>query len=193
MPVRRRQPLDEKTRRRADQRQTEEHHPDVILLVLVVEVVRQEPAADRAENDGQERQRLQQAVAARQVLRLQNLRHRPVLGRNEERGVHPHQEDARQDDPRPGGVAVRAHPEAKRGDGHDADLDELPEDECAAFAEAVGEVAGERHEQRPGGVEENRHQGDGLGRGQSLAVDGEEHRRRMDRLVVEGREELGDQ
>jgi hypothetical protein len=88
---------------------------------------------------------------------------------------------------------VRAHPEAERGDRHDADLDQLPEDQRAPLAESVREITRKRHEQCPRRVEEDRHQGDGLGRGQRLAVDGEEHRRRVNRLVVESREELGDQ
>jgi hypothetical protein len=88
---------------------------------------------------------------------------------------------------------VGAHPEAECGDDHDRDFNQLPEDERVALAEPVRVVAGEGDEHGPWGVKKDGHQSDRPGRRQRLAIDGEEHRRGVDRLVVEGREELGDQ
>ena len=51
----------------------------------------------------------------------------------------------------------------EQGEAADADLGDLPEDQRIAFAEAIGEVAGEGAEDGPGSVEENRHQRDGRG------------------------------
>ena len=62
-----------------------------------------------------------------------------------------------------------------------------------ALAVAVGEVAGDGAEDGPGGVEEDRHQRDGAVSVSVPRVDGEEHGRGVDGLVVEGGEELGDE
>ena len=48
-------------------------------------------------------------------------------------------------------------------------------------------------EDRPGRVKQNRHQRDGILLAECLGVDHEKHRRRVDGLVVECREELRDQ
>ena len=56
----------------------------------------------------------------------------------------------------------------------------------------VGKVARERAEDGPGRVEQDRHQRDGVGLGQDRRVDRVEHRRGVDRLVVEAGQELGD-
>ncbi len=104
-----------------------------------------------------------------------------------------HEEDGRQDDPGAGRQAEGAQPEAEQGDEGDADLGELPGDEGVILAVAVGEEAGEGAEEGPGGVEEDGHEADGLGLVEGAAVDGEEHGRGVDGLVVEGGQELGRQ
>ena len=60
------------------------------------------------------------------------------------------------------------------------------------LAVAVGEVAGEGAEDGPGGVEQDRHQRDGLGLGEDAACGWRRTWPRVDGLVVEAGEELGD-
>jgi hypothetical protein len=124
---------------------------------------------------------------------LEDFGHHPVLGRDEEGRVGAHQEDGRQDDPGPGVrvPAVSPEPEPEEGQRADADLGDLPGDQGGPLAVPVGQVAGQGAEQGPGGVEEDRHQRDGLGLAEGLGVDGEEHGRRVNGLVVEGGQELG--
>ena len=86
-----------------------------------------------------------------------------------------------------------ADPESADREERDGDLDDLPGDERDALAVAVGEVARDGAKDRPGGVEQDRHEGDGTRLGHRPGVDREEHRRGVDRLVVEGGEELGDE
>ena len=93
---------------------------------------RQHAAGDGAEDDGQERERLEDAVAAGEQVRLEDLGHHPVLGRDEEGRVRAHQEDGRQDDPRrrraawPPSVPSQKPSRASAGD---ADLGDLPDDQ----------------------------------------------------------------
>jgi hypothetical protein len=124
---------------------------------------------------------------------VKDLGHGAVLRRGEKRGVSAHQEYGRHHQPRPDGAFTPVKDvETEQSDQGDADLGQLPDHEGPALAEAVREVAGDGAEDRPRRVEQDRHQRDGLGLVEDLGADGVEHRRRVDELIVEARQELGD-
>ena len=68
------------------------------MIFAAVKPGRKSAAADCAEDDGEKRERFEDAVAARQQMRLHDFRHGAVLGRHEESAVHAHAEDGGHDD-----------------------------------------------------------------------------------------------
>ena len=181
---------DSKTRHRSHQRQHHNNAPEHDLLLE--EKKRHHPAADRSENDGQKRQRLQHTIPARELLGGQDLGHNAVLRGDKEGGLHPHEEDGAEHQPRAKRLmAMSTQPEAQRRQQGDADLDDLPADQRVSLGVAISQIAGDRAEDGPRGIEENRHQRDSVPLGKSLGVDGEKHRRNVNGLIVERAEKLG--
>jgi hypothetical protein len=133
-------------------------------------------------------------------VRLKDFRHGPVLGGHEEGAVRAHQKNRAKNQIRtvlaersqPSVMIVRgSQPESEQGDQGDADLCDFPEYQRVALAVPVGQVAGDGAENCPGDIEQNRHQRNGVRRGHGLLIDGKEHGRGMDGLIVEGGQELG--
>ena len=65
-----------------------------IQTSIVAEQIEEQAAGDGAEDAGEEGRRFEDAVAAREDVRLQDFGHGAVLGGGEEGGVRAHQEDA---------------------------------------------------------------------------------------------------
>ena len=156
---------------------------------------RQDAAGHRAENHGQKRQRFEHAVAFRQqdaaagspawrqyLAGTKNAECMPIR-KTVERTVH---------EPNCGWPCVPSQKprKARAVTAISANFQNTSE---VALAVAVGEVAGERAEDGPGGIEEDRHQRNRRRLGEGLRVDGEEHRRGVNGLIVECGQELGDQ
>jgi hypothetical protein len=127
-------------------------------------------------------------------MRLEDFRHRSVLGRDKKRAMRSHQENRGQNQPRPQGMMGHA-PQPKTGQCRksDANLRDLPNNQGISFAVLICQVAGNRAKNRPGRVEKNRHQRNGVGLRHRFRIDREEHRRGMNGLIVEGGQELGDE
>ncbi len=170
-----------------DHRQRNQDQPDDVLFG--VEVVRQHAAQHGAQDRCQERQRLQHAVALREQFGFEYLGHGAVFSRHEEGRMRAHQENGGKHDPgaEVGHVQWAAEDEAEQGQTSNADFGEFPIDERVTLAVFVGEVACQRGEHGPGREEQDRHQRDGRFLRQRFAIDGEEHRRGVDRLIVERR------
>ncbi len=101
----------------------------------------QHAARDGAEQNRDERSHLDQAVAADQLLGAQRLRKDRVLHRPEQRRMHAHQQQCREQ------KQQVVHAEADGTDHHDRDLEELDEADEARLLELVGELPRGRRQQ----------------------------------------------
>jgi hypothetical protein len=163
--------------------------------------VERQPRRRSAEDDAQERPRLELRVRRRQVRVRHELRHDAVLrGTEERRGSAQGRE---QRDQRPSAGRAERERDGRRGEQHD--LDALERDEQRPLAHAVGDrTRHDRHEQQ-GQRERDERDGHLALRGRGAGVlgrrhgggdrpDGQQHDDQLERAAVEdGRELPGEQ
>ncbi len=129
---------DEQAGAGADRGDRHQRSGDEVQAVLAVD---QHPAEHRAEEDRKERSRLDQGIAADQLVLRQVVGQDAVFERPEEGGLGAHQEQNGQQQP------DIADEEGNGGRAHDNDLEQLDVEDQARFLEPVGHLPGDRREQ----------------------------------------------
>ena len=152
---------------------------------------------DGAEEDGEIGSRLHQTGAAQHVVGAQMLGQDGVFDRPEKGGMDTQRQHRAKHQREPGTGIARLRDEQPGGThGHDRDLRGLHQTDDARLVMAVRQLPGEggeqheRHDRQAGG---QRVEIGFLMRVVEDRVGGEQHHRRLEQIVVEGAEELGDE
>jgi hypothetical protein len=149
-----------------------------------------QPPGDRPQQDGDIGARLDQAGSGEHFVLSEMLRQDRVFDRAEEGGVYAHREqgDEHERD------AVEQQP--RRSEDHDGDLGGLDEADDPRLVAPVRKLPGQRREQEK--RQDEKRPRDGVERRflGGVGIDGvgdEDHHRRLEQIVVEGAQELGDE